>query len=1120
MSASVDFIIGRAGSGKTFSLYERIAVASAAGERCILIVPDQATFEAERSLSTRLGGGLFGCEVFSWSSLARAALAETGDRRTYLTPQGRIMLMRRTVDACAARLSAFASVAAHAGFPVECDSVIVRFKRCGVTPQQLASAAEGLDNSDALKAKLIDFSILYNDISERMCDRYIDAEDMMNALCARLPSSQFAGAKAFIDCENSMNEQNYRVIASLLSICPTVCIALTIDDSEHCRDRAVFEPNRRVMRRVTDDARALGCSVATVSLAPRCDFRAPALSHIERELFARDRRPFEKVSTDASSASKSEADDGVSIFCAADRRTEAIATAEAIRAAASTGTRYRDMAVVVSDLQGYSAVISRVFRAYGVPYYTDVKRTVAMHPLSELIISALCAAERGFDSDNVIAVLKTGYTGISAFEAERLENYMLEWGIYGKRLLTPFEKGDTDDALESSRRQLMEPLVELRDSVREATARVRAEAIYHYLDRLNIDELQQTICQRLHSENKFALEAENAQVAAVIMQLLDQLYVILGDGRMGLKRFIAIVREGLAAYEVATIPSTCDQVLVGDIGRTRSRQVKKLFVLGINEGLLPKSHHDDSVIDDKDLSTIKDMGLPVWDSGVMQGESDLLDVYSAFAKPTESIAFSYPVAAEGSALAPGLLFDRICGLFPSVPVKNLVTEPVLCGEPDMALVTLAARMRTMLDTGDRDETTALLYAWFHANSRYHEPLDMLFQAFFADNSPKPLGAKLAKRLYGSTLFGSASRLETFNSCPFRHYIEYGFKAKERKEFCEKTVDVGTFYHAALDAYTRCVIERGLDWAQLSDVDVLDILRELLPPLMVSHNRGVMLDTARARARFAVMLDAVRSTAVAMTHQIGRGEFRPVGSEIRFGTRDAMLPALRISLPSGVSFYVQGIIDRVDAFDNGSASGVRIVDYKSGDKRFSYSDLAAGLQIQLPLYAAALAAADAAEMNLPQEIVGLYYMRVKNPARSGEPDPTEYITPALMREFKLRGISLSSDAVITASDPLMENSSDVIPARRDKNGMPCGAWMVSRDEFDKVIDCACSQAASALTYIYEGRADIRPCRHAGSSPVCRYCPVADVCRFEPGAFRSDAYRTIGEVSEAQFLGRDS
>ncbi|MBQ2517281.1 MAG: PD-(D/E)XK nuclease family protein [Clostridia bacterium] len=1105
MKAALTFIIGRAGTGKTEALYARIreAVTAHPGDaRNFLIVPEQASFEAEKALSERLGGGLFGVTVTSWSRLARKALDGMGVKRAFLSPQGRVMLVRRSADACADSLTVFKNSAASRGFPAEMDGLISRFKRCGMCAADVAELAAGLPEHTPLRDKLADVSTVFADCEQRMSDRYIDSEDMMNGLIARMGESILEGARVFIDGGDTMHEQAYPVFRALLGHASEVTAALRMDPDPGVRDRAIFAPEAAAYRRLCAIAEEEGAPYKTLALEKRQRSGGPALRHLEKELFAYPASVYEGEPA------------GLSLTAAADREDEVTEAAERIVSAAKAGVRFRDMAVLLSDPQGYAGAVQRVFSAYGIPYFTDVKRSLAGHPAAMQLIAALRACDSGFAPEHVLEFVKGGMAPVTPDEAERFENLLLMRGFYGSRLRE--ELTGEDAALEDVRKRVMEPLVELAESVSRRTCEERARAIHAFMERLGVYEKQRELCAGLHEQGLLREEEENAQVVNTILEVLDQVFVIMGDEKLKLSRFISVLREGFAAYEVGVIPTTADQVLVGSMDRTRSREVKKLFVLGMNDGLFPKKRTDDGVIDDSDLAALEAGGHTLWRSSRSLSEGDMHTVYSALSMATESIAFSYPVSiptsGEDSSAAPCRLVGTLRRIFPKLESNDLTVSPGPRSSEKLAFAALARRLRRLVDTGEEDPELAPLYAHFSRSPEYRARLRSMCAELEYSAETGAFGHELAVKLYGSSIYGSASRLETFNRCPFMHFMRYGLDAKERREHSQRVTDRGTFFHEAIEKYVRYVSENGLDWKTLCDDDVFDILREIVPPIMSRSDSPLLSDTARQRAALVGLVESVKYTCCAVTRHIARGKFRPAGCEVEFGRENSLFPPLQIRTPSGMVINVSGIIDRIDSFEGGDgAERRRIIDYKTGGKDFDFGELEAGIQLQLPLYAAAVDAAST---------VGMYYMPISDVAVTTDEagNAVKELTEELMKKFRLSGLSLKDEEVVAATEEF-DRSSTVIAAKYGKDGELTGAGLVTGDEYGLVVRAAMDRASHTLERIYEGDAEVHPYRSAYKKrdSACRFCPYGDVCRFDEKLSRG-GYRKVFRKSADAFFGR--
>ena len=332
------------------------------------------------------------------------------------------------------------------------------------------------------------------------------------------------------------------------------------------------------------------------------------------------------------------------------------------------------------------------------------------------------------------------------------------------------------------------------------------------------------------------------------------------------------------------------------------------------------------------------------------------------------------------------------------------------------------------------------------------------------------------------------------------------------------------------------MDAGLDWAELTDDDIADILREIMPKLIKEYKNGILLETARQRAKLVEMQETIMATCCAVTRQIARGSFRPSGSEVRFGSSEGLLPALKIRLDNGMTFYIGGIIDRIDTWremtPEGEIAHSRIIDYKTGGKRFDFAEVKAGLQLQLPLYAAAVAAGDRLKDNerfidaadelykrgVFGDTVGMYYMPIKDIApEETEDGAAKVFREELMKDFRLSGVSLKDPAVAAATEEF-EKRSSVIGASYDKDGELVGEGLLEEYEYKKLVADAERMAAATLKRIADGEAAVSPIKKTGDQrSACTYCPYGSVCRFDPDP-GADKYRSIPRLGADGYFQR--
>ena len=1096
MSIPLEFIAGRAGSRKTALLFSQIRGLLEKGERAVLIVPEQFTFESERRLAESLESGLLDAVVFSFTTLASKVLRETGDNRVFLSHQGKLMMIRKALEEHKPDLRVYSRIAGKPGFTAECDRLFTRLKRFLITPDMLRAAAKYSGAPDALSAKLSDLALLYECVEGQLASRYMDGEDIVNSLIDRMRRSRLCGAHVFVDGFEFLTEQKYRVLERLMEVAASMTVTVCVDFNEGCRDRNLFNPGYSSYTRLRRLGEEQDCRISVVNMErDGSEGYSAELSHMERELFA---QPFAPYSGGGGC---------LSVFTASGLRAEEEAVCNAIVRAAQEGTRYRDMAVIVSDMQTYAPLLKRAMHRYRIPFFMDLKRPLDRHPISVLLLSALKCVVNGFTQPDVLELLKCGLLNIDRNSAELFENHILKFGLKGTRLFEPIGNADVKDDIEHVRSSLIDPLLKLRRSLSEAGSSMeKTRALYSYMCEMDVYGSLNATVKSLREDGELELAEETAQAWDAVIALLDQLYAIMGDVRVSTRRYMAVLEEGLSAYEVGVIPTTADQVLVGDIDRTCAMAVSRLFVVGCCEGLFPKRPSEDGVINDAELAFLRSAGLATWETSVERASGNVFGIYNALSKAKDRLWLSYTASAEVNGGIPSSTIDRLRELF-TIDEQTDVDGGMVPSHPQAGLAILAREMRRLADTGSSSKSCRGLYAWFRASGQYRSVVNSMEKALFFSPYVRPFGRDMARLLYGSGMQGSATRFETFNSCPFKHFMRFGIRAYMREEFKERSADKGVFYHEALDGFMRLIIERSIDLNVLTYEDAEGLLAEVFDSLVPTHNRGVLVSSPRAQAECAVMMRTVKATAWAAVQQMKHGGFIPEKSEVTFGI-GGTYPPLELRLDDGTVFLVTGKIDRMDvARDSGRY--IRVIDYKTGGMAFDYGELFLGLKLQLPLYVAAIMAADCAA-----DIAGMYYMPVTEP-KLEDVQAEEKLEELLLKAFRLSGITVNELDVIGLTDNF-EGASSIIEARRNKDGVLTGRGLVPYNGMRAIVDFSKRRAVETLRDIMDGHVGAAPYSYGNNKSACDWCDYASVCMFDE-KFRSCSMRRIIKMDKAGFFG---
>ena len=580
---------------------------------------------------------------------------------------------------------------------------------------------------------------------------------------------------------------------------------------------------------------------------------------------------------------------------------------------------------------------------------------------------------------------------------------------------------------------------------------------------------------------------EHAQVWNLIVALLDQLSEILGELKIGRAGFFRLLEEGMRGVSIGVVPGTADQGVVGDVVRTRSRRVRALFVVGANDGLLPRPQQNDGLLDDAEIVELQHQGANVRKTSSELTASDRLDLYTALSKTDEYLFVSFAYGDGSGALSPSTLVERLEQLCPNCTKKSDIEGtnrlPDCAAE---ALTMTAGDLRRFRDDGFCPDRLPALVEWLTQRDSTRALTQRMIQESAALVLPLTIPKEAALSLYGNTAVMSASRLESFNNCPFQHFVRYGLRAAETREFTERAADLGAFYHAALDAFVRAVNEKKLNWKLLEDKDALIILDSVLDEVIEQHHDGILRENERMQATLFLLVETLQQSVLAIVSQIRAGSFAPVSTEVRFG-HDAPFPPIRLSLADGSCALIGGVIDRVDQATVGGRELKRIVDYKTSGRDFDFAGVLQGLTLQLPLYL--LAAAGQAENR-----AGLYYMPISQPVVS---DAEEDIEGAVNDAFRLKGLTLSDAAVIRASDNLLQGGKSAVLYKVEQTGEDAFSGSVcSREQMEALLALAKKKSEQTLFRMWNGELAASPAARKKRQEACVYCDYQSVCRFDP------------------------
>ncbi len=870
---AVRFVIGRTGTGKTWRCFHEIVEMlreRPLGPGIYWLLPKQATFSAERELTCAAGlAGYCRARVLSFDQLGQDLMDECGGgAAAEITGLGRQMILGHLLRQNAIKLKFFHRAAHHAGLAGKIDKTIAEFERCGKDPSQLDALLAELSagqrpedlEEDTLLAKLHDLQLIYRQYTDYLGQERLDpARRMAHMLECIECSPALRGATVFIDGFSEFDEFQRRIIARLGQVCQRVEVTLLMDPASEVlrsgakpRELGLFHHNEETCRRLLNTLKAEGTAVeGPLYLEEVRRFRTSGLRKIEGELFGLDPDGHKGVGTGTVADEIGE----LTLVEAPNQRAEVDAAARHILHLLSRGLRLREIAVVVRQLEDYHDLINASFGEHNIRYFVDRRRSMGHHPLLQFLRAVLSIAQQDWPHESVMILMKTALAGLSLAEADELENYVLAhriragaWGSaepwqYRRDLTRASEEdGPSPAEVESSRmdalrRRLSDrirPFAERFESTPGQTWPVReiATAIFELLERFGVRRTLSGWIASARDAGRLEEAGEHEQVWNEMAGLFDQLVELLGDEPVSLENFDEVLESALESFDLALTPPTVDEVLVGQVDRTRTPAVRAVLVLGLNEGSFPYAAKESSLLSDMDRGELRRRDFDIHpETERLLLDEELLG-YVAFTRASESLWVSRPTSnAKGKAVGESAFWRRLRTMFPEIGVESIPqderTQAGLIATPRQLLTSL---MRWVRAEGAvvGEEPWPALYQWLADHPADDGPLDNLryrvWKALRYGNEAS-LSPEVAARLFPDPLTATAGQLETFATCQFKHFIGHGLHLSARDEDDDPTfVELDRIYHQILERLVTQLLRRKKDFSSLSQEEAQRLVR--------------------------------------------------------------------------------------------------------------------------------------------------------------------------------------------------------------------------------------------------------------------------------------------------------
>ena len=1093
------FVFGPSGSGKSSYLYQHVIQESMKypERNYIVLVPEQFTMQTQKDLvMMHERKGIMNIDVLSFARLAYRVFEETGGGGLpVLDDEGKNLILRKIAGDYESELKMLGGHMKKQGYISEVKSVISEFTQYDIGEDEIERVMESAGESSRLYYKLADIRLLYRGFTDYLREKYITKEELLDVLsCEVEKSERLKNSTVVLDGFTGFTPVQDRLLGELMRHCREVIVTVTMDRRgnpyvyEH--PYQLFALSKQMVTSLLQIAKQNKIPVEEpVELYDHVPWRfkgQEALAFLEKHLFRYGAGAYEKEQ------------EQVKLHLAKNPREEAYAVAEQVRRMMrEDGYRLRDIGVVVSDMDVYADHLKQAFIKYDIPFFMDHKRSILLNSFVEYIRSVLHMAEQSFSYESVFRFLRTNLAGFTYEEIDELENYVIGLGIKGykhwQEKWTRKLKGMAQENLDKMnhyRRQLVEKVDGLIYVLRQRRKTVAdiTRAIYEFMVQENLQVRLAEQEELFKAKGELALAREYAQIYRIVIELFDKFVELLGDEQVSLSEYCKLLDAGLEEARVGVIPPEVDQVVIGDMQRTRLKDIKALLFAGANDVYLPGALLRTGLLSELDREKFAREKLTLSAGGKEKAYVQKFYLYLNLTKPSEKLDIYYSkVSADGKSVRPSYLIQELQKLFPKLKVRD--EERYLKEQELTENIGFDRMIREFVQKRhETDGAWCELYNWYKKNPKWQEKVERFLEAGYYRKPLDALTEEAAKRLYGEEFETSITRMERFAVCAFSHFLTYGLGLREREEYDFQAADLGNVCHRALERFSYKVEREAGDWLKLTEEKRKQYVEESVEEAIADYGNSILYSSSRNAYLIVRMKRMLEKTVWALTKQLAAGDFKPAAYELRFAN---------------------GKIDRVDTCEDGDCVYVKVIDYKTGSKSFDVTALYHGLQLQLMVYMDA--ALQMEQKKHPEKEIlpaGVFYYRIQDPLidRPKEGEEQE----SILKELKPDGMISLEKEVLEHLDHCMVGESSVIPVKYNKNGsLSKSSKAASAQDFYLMMKYAVNKVEEIRQKILSGDVKVNPYRR-GTETSCDYCSYRQICGFDT-KMEGYRYREIEAMS---------
>ena len=1109
----LQIIYGRAGTGKSEYCYKEIAKKIKEKNKILIITPEQFSFTAEKKLMESIDTkAVLNAEVVTFSRMAYRVINEIGGSTvTNLSKCGKAMLIYSILTQNKQNLKFLGKTDENVDMA---ETAITEFKKHGIRPEQLQEQIEKQDDI-YLKNKLQDMYTIYTNFENQISGKYIDETDLLTILAENIDKTDmFKDNIVYIDEFAGFTSQEYEIIKKLMHIAKQVVITICTNELESKKnaDTDIFYSNQMTVDKILEIAQNREVKVEKIKLDETYRFKTPELKHLEQNLYENRYKKYEKEVKN------------IKLFLAKNQYSEIEEVAKQIlKLVRDENLRYKDISIITKNIENYSSLARAIFEKYEIPIFIDENRDLNQNIIIQYVLAILEIFNKNWSYDAVFNYIKTGFSGIDEDDIFKLEKYCLKWGIKQNKWKKEFRYGKSEEKdvaeierLEQIRKELVEPLIQLKKKIDEnKTAENISKQLYQFLIEQKVNEKITKKINELKQLGKIDLANEYISSIQTIIEILDEIVLVFKDDKITIDKYAQILKVGFKNSSLTKIPGTQDQVIMGDVERSRSHKVKVIFIIGLNDGIFPSVHKDEGFLNDSDREILKENGIELAKGTIDKLYEDNFNIYKAFTTAEEKLYLLYSSSdMQGKALRPSMLITKIKKIYPELKEESDIIErksEIL--NKKIIYEELINNISKLKEQDNIEKIWYYIYDYYKKDTEWQEKLQQSLKGLKYTNIPENIEKVNIDKLYGNTLTTSISKLERYRSCPFSYYLQYGLKIKPQEELKMQTLNTGTFIHEVIDEFFEYVKNEQKELEDITDDELSEIINKIIDEKLEQAKNYIFTSTAKYRALVARLKRIIKKALKYIIETIVQSRFTVLGTELEFGEKGKYKP-IRLTLDDGKKVEIIGKIDRIDTAQGEDGKYLRIIDYKSSVKNIDLNEVYAGLQIQLLTY---LDAVCREEDLMPAGI--LYFSMLEQIIKADRRMEQEEIEEKIRANFRMKGLILADVKVVKLHDKNLERgASNLVPAYIDKEGKLSDKKTsgVTAEQFQDLQKYMYTVIKQISKEILGGNIDLKPFYKDKKTP-CKYCDYKSICGFNMGGCENK-YNYIDKKSKEEILSK--